>query len=175
QAAPPRPAVARAADRWRRRGDDGNRVPRRLQRQGQRGARLDAPLPKLAAGLYRGLEPADAGQGEGVTPAPAGSACRGHPSSPVTGRWIQPKSGRNPVHQITFVTSSARPSSSTGSPSRTPAVRALTYRTPAAARWGSLTRSSGPPCPRISGRIFRPSGVFMVRTWFAANHRSRVA
>ena len=52
--APSRPAtspLAGAAVRRRSRGDDGNRVPRRLQREGQARARLDAALPELAPGL----------------------------------------------------------------------------------------------------------------------------
>ena len=35
--------------------DDGNRGPRRLEREGQAGARLDPALPELAAGLRRGI------------------------------------------------------------------------------------------------------------------------
>ena len=58
QAAPPRPVVARRAGRGQGHGDDGRRVPRRLERQGQTGTRLDAPLPELAPGLHRGLRPA---------------------------------------------------------------------------------------------------------------------
>ena len=38
------------------------------------------------------------------------------------GRSIHPKSGRKPVHQITFDTSMTRPSSKDGNPSRTPVV-----------------------------------------------------
>ncbi len=54
-AAPSRPGLARAADRGRTRGHHRNRVPRRLEREGQAGARLDAALPELAAGLRRRL------------------------------------------------------------------------------------------------------------------------
>ncbi len=43
-AKPPRPPLARAADRRRRRGHDGHRGPRRLKQEGQTGARLDAAL-----------------------------------------------------------------------------------------------------------------------------------
>ena len=57
-AAPPHPRLAHPAHRGRRCGDGGNPVPRRIQRQGQAGAWLDAPLPELAPGLYRGLRPA---------------------------------------------------------------------------------------------------------------------
>ena len=46
---------------------DGNRVPRRLEREGQAGARVDAALPELAAGLHRGLRPAGTAPGPGVT------------------------------------------------------------------------------------------------------------
>ena len=55
-------------------------------------------------------------------------ARRGHPSSPVTGRWIQLKSGRNPVHpdHVRYVERTAV--ASTGSPSRTPPVRAQRSR-----------------------------------------------
>ena len=45
QAAPPRPGVAGPADRGQGPGDDGRRIPRRLERQGQAGARVDAALP----------------------------------------------------------------------------------------------------------------------------------
>ena len=50
---------------------------------------------------------------------------------------------RSPVHQITLATSSTRPSSSTGCPSRTPATRASVRSTPASSRCARLTRSSG--------------------------------
>ena len=52
-AKPPRhvPALARAAVRRRSRGLDGNGVPRRLEREGQARARLDAALSQLAGGL----------------------------------------------------------------------------------------------------------------------------
>jgi nucleoside-diphosphate-sugar epimerase len=54
---PPRPlpALARAARRRRSRSDDGNRVPRRLERESEKPARLDAALPQLAARFPRGL------------------------------------------------------------------------------------------------------------------------
>ena len=55
EAAPPLPRVARASVRGGCRGDDGNRGPRGLQREGQARARLDAALSELAAGLLRGL------------------------------------------------------------------------------------------------------------------------
>ena len=55
QAAPARPALARAAGRRRGRGDDGHRVARRLEREGQARARVDAALPELARGLRRRL------------------------------------------------------------------------------------------------------------------------
>jgi nucleoside-diphosphate-sugar epimerase len=54
RSAPSRPATSRlagAADRGRRRSPDGNRRPRRLDREGQARTRLDAALPELAAGL----------------------------------------------------------------------------------------------------------------------------
>ena len=59
-AKPPRhvPGWLAAAGRGRGHGDDGRRVPRRLERQGQAGTRLDAPLPQLAPGFHRGLRPA---------------------------------------------------------------------------------------------------------------------
>ena len=61
-ARPPRhaPLLARAADRGQGRGDDGRRVARRLEREGQAGSRLDAALPELATGLpgqLRGSRP----------------------------------------------------------------------------------------------------------------------
>ena len=70
--------------------------------------------------------------------------CTGAPCSPTPGRSIQEKPGSNPVHQMTLATSRTRPSSSSGSPSRTPATRA-TGRTPAAARSRDLTRTRGRP------------------------------
>ena len=51
QAAPPLSPLARAAVRGRSGGDDGNRVPRRLEREGQARAGLGAALPELAPGL----------------------------------------------------------------------------------------------------------------------------
>jgi hypothetical protein len=66
QAAPPRSPLARAAGRRRSRGHDGNRVPRRLEHQGQARARVDAALPKLAPRLSSGLRPADTAPGLGV-------------------------------------------------------------------------------------------------------------
>jgi hypothetical protein len=43
--------------------------------------------------------------------------CAGVPSRSKTGRSIQVKSGRNPVHQSTVATSMTRPFSSIGEPS----------------------------------------------------------
>ena len=74
QAAPPRAALARAADRGRGPGDD-DRGPRRLERQGQARTRLDAPLPELAPGLRRRLRSAGTGQGRRVTPVMTPSPC----------------------------------------------------------------------------------------------------
>ena len=51
QAAPPLPRLARAAVRRRDRGDDGNRVPRRVEREGQARARVEAAASELAGGL----------------------------------------------------------------------------------------------------------------------------
>jgi nucleoside-diphosphate-sugar epimerase len=51
QATAPRPSLARAADRERRCGDAGNRVPRRLEREGQTRARVEAALPSRRQGL----------------------------------------------------------------------------------------------------------------------------
>ena len=51
RASAPLPALARAAVRRRSRRVDGHGVARRLQREGQARARLDAPLPQLARGL----------------------------------------------------------------------------------------------------------------------------
>ena len=51
QAAPPLPALARAAVRGRGSSGDGYRGPRRLEREGQARARLDAALPELAPGV----------------------------------------------------------------------------------------------------------------------------
>jgi hypothetical protein len=51
--------LARTPDRRRSRGLDGYRSPRRLQRQGQTGTRLDPrALPQLATRLHRGVQPA---------------------------------------------------------------------------------------------------------------------
>ena len=44
----------------------------------------------------------------------------GRPSSPKIGKSIHENPGVNPVHQMTFVTSSVRPSASSGFPLRTP-------------------------------------------------------
>ena len=57
EAAAPRPALARPdlGGRSRRRADD--RDPRRLEREGEARARLDAPLPELAAGVPCRLQP----------------------------------------------------------------------------------------------------------------------
>ena len=54
-AKPPRhiPALGGPAHHRRRRGAGSHPVPRRLERQGPAGTRLDAPLPQLAAGLRR--------------------------------------------------------------------------------------------------------------------------
>ena len=70
QAAPPLPPLARAAVRGRGAGDDGNRVPRRLEREGQARARLGAALPELARGL-RGRLRVDrpGGRDAGLSPA----------------------------------------------------------------------------------------------------------
>ena len=51
QAAAALPALARAAGRRRGGGDDGHRGARRVEREGQARARLDAALPELADGL----------------------------------------------------------------------------------------------------------------------------
>ena len=51
EAAPPGPATGRPAPRRGGRGRANDRDPRRLQREGQAGARLDAELPELARGL----------------------------------------------------------------------------------------------------------------------------
>ena len=67
QAASSLPCLAREAVRGRTGGHAGNRGPRRLQREGQARARLDAALPELAAGVCRGVR------------APAGS--NGHSDS----------------------------------------------------------------------------------------------
>ena len=60
-AKPPRhfPRLARPAVRGRGAGDDGDRVARRVERQGQARARLDAALPKLAARLRRPVRETD--------------------------------------------------------------------------------------------------------------------
>ena len=63
QAATTFPGLARAAVRGRDRRHARNHGPRRLQRQGQVRARLDAALPELAAGLRRGVREADCGAG----------------------------------------------------------------------------------------------------------------
>ena len=55
QAAAPVPALAGAPVRRRRRGDDGHRVARRLERQGEARAGLAAALPELASGVRGGV------------------------------------------------------------------------------------------------------------------------
>ena len=67
QAAPPRPAVARAAGRGPGHGDDGRRFPRRLEREGQAGTGLDAALSQLAAGLPGRLRARHPGTGQNLT------------------------------------------------------------------------------------------------------------
>jgi nucleoside-diphosphate-sugar epimerase len=63
-AAPPAlPASAGPALRWGSARGHGHRVARRLQRQGQARARLDAPLPQLAPRLHSGLRPDETAQG----------------------------------------------------------------------------------------------------------------
>ena len=57
------PRPARPAIRGSGAGRDGHRVPRRLQREGQARARLDAALPELARGL-QGHVRADRGRAE---------------------------------------------------------------------------------------------------------------
>ena len=66
QAAPPLSPLAGAAVRGRSGGDDGNRVPRRLEREGQARAGLGAALPELAPGL-RGRLRVDRAGGRGPT------------------------------------------------------------------------------------------------------------
>ncbi len=85
-------------------------------------------------------------------------SCSGSPSSAKTGSSIQAKSGTNPVHQITFVTSRSRPSSSTGRPPRAPTVLG-TRSIPAAVKSFGLTRASGRPRARNFRRTIRPIGV----------------
>jgi hypothetical protein len=72
QAAPAFPAPAHQAVRGRGAGRDGDRVPRRVEREGQARARLDAELSELANGL----------QGD-VRAGRAGGAAR-RASSPAT-------------------------------------------------------------------------------------------
>src|SRR5581483_6804677 len=60
QAAAPRPRVARPPGRGRARCADGHPGPRRLQRESEARARLDAALPQLAAGVLRRLRPGPA-------------------------------------------------------------------------------------------------------------------
>ena len=89
QAAPARPAVAGPADRGQGRGDDGRRLPRRLEREGQAGARLDAALPQLAAGLPGRLpvltRPGGRGQRSPRSVAPVVSRARGPVAPAVSG------------------------------------------------------------------------------------------
>jgi hypothetical protein len=88
----------------------------------------------------------------------------GSPSPPSTaGRSIQSNPVSKPVHHTMFAASMARPSSVTGRPSRTPAMRG-SRSTPAAASSPDLTRMSGVPCAIILGRALRPIGVLMVNT-----------
>ena len=58
-------------------------------------------------------------------------------------------------------------------PSRTPTALGGHALDCAAARSARLKRSKGPPCDRISGRIFRPIGVRVVRTRRARNESTR--
>src|SRR3954451_10301133 len=55
EAAPALPALPRADLRGRGSGGDGHGVTRRLEREGQAGARLDAQVCELAKGLRGGL------------------------------------------------------------------------------------------------------------------------
>ena len=71
KAASPLPRLARTPVRRRRRSDDWNRRPRRLQRQGQARARLDAALPELAARLRRGVREPQRSDGQGDPGFPA--------------------------------------------------------------------------------------------------------
>src|SRR5689334_16856320 len=55
EAAPARPALARAHVRGRDRGDDGHRGARRVEREGKARAGLGAALSELAGGLRGGV------------------------------------------------------------------------------------------------------------------------
>src|SRR5207344_116759 len=124
-------------------------------------ASLPAPPTSIEEKAYWNESPTKYSPGEdGTTPR----SSSGQPSSPVTGRSIQEKSWRKPVHQTTFATSRTRPPSSIGRPSTTPSVRAGTISTPAPARAARLYLISGPPCALTSARSLRPIGVLSVMT-----------
>jgi hypothetical protein len=55
EAAPAFPALRRPVLRGRGSGGHGDGVPRRLEREGETGARLDAAIPKLATGFRRSV------------------------------------------------------------------------------------------------------------------------
>src|SRR6266545_2435530 len=105
-------------------------------------------------------------------PAVTPRSSSGQPSAPNTGNRIQSKTCRKPVHHTTFATSTTRPPSSTGRPSRTPTTRSSTRSTPRAARSARLTLSIGPPWKRTSFIAFRPIGVRRVITCRPTNRNT---
>src|SRR5436309_2380179 len=76
EASPPLPHVAGSDVRRRGPGDDGHGGPRRVERQGQAGAGLDAGPPHLTTGLRGDLH----GDGEA-------GALRAHASNSRSARW----------------------------------------------------------------------------------------
>ncbi len=88
-ARPPRrvPVWLAAADRGSGRGDDGRRVSRRLEREGQAGAWLDAALPQLAAGLRGRLRVSPSGPEPGSGVSRLTKACDGTAGAVADLRW----------------------------------------------------------------------------------------
>ena len=75
QAAAPLPGLAGPSVRRRGRGADGDRVARRVEREGEARAGLDAALPELARGLRGGLRRRRDGHAD-RGPAKGGLGCR---------------------------------------------------------------------------------------------------
>ena len=101
-------------------------------------------------------------------------ACCGSPSAPKkSGRSIDEKPGWKPVHQMTFATTSARPSEEQRPFAHAGEPRA-TGSDAAAGESADFTRMRGPPCETTFGRALRPSGVLVVSTrWKTTRSTSR--
>jgi hypothetical protein len=84
--------------RWRSRGHNGNGVPRRLQREGQTRARLDAALPESAARLRRGVRETDCIDGHADPNACAHLA--GSNRTPTPREWTTSGRSACPGHRI---------------------------------------------------------------------------